>query len=150
MGLWRCKHMSAIYGKFRKLCHICHIASWSIHWSASAVVAVKWTDGQFISYDSVTKNCWVSNSFSLKLRRDWCRLHPLTTHATFSSAWSISFSLILLVSSQIFTLLQVGKMSSKITMSCSILMPSSWRHLGRYFWHHASLDLFVDFVPFPE
>ena len=23
MGLLRCKHVNAIYGKFRKLCHIC-------------------------------------------------------------------------------------------------------------------------------
>ena len=73
----------------------------------------------------MTKNCCVSNSFLLKLRDLRERIHKFPVNCLrdttdvgsahslltryFSSAWSISFSLILLVSSQIFPLLQVGK-----------------------------------------
>ena len=132
----------------------------------------QWSEpSQWISEDSMTKNCCVSNSFSLKLRDFWERIHKFRVNCLrdamyvvfahslltryFSSAWSISFSLILLVSSQIFTLLQAGKFlrenwAGNISINCSILTPSSWRHLGRYFRHHVSLDLFVDFVPFSE
>ena len=147
--------MNAIYGKFRKLCHIYHIALWSVHWSVS-----------FCSVGSEVNRanelakiaCCVSNSFPAKLRDLWEGIHKFRVNCLrdttdvgsahslltryFSSAWSISFSLILLVSSEIFTLLQVGKFlrenwAGNITMNCSIIMSC-----------HVSLDLFVDFVPF--
>ena len=70
----------------------------------------------------MTKNCCVSNSFLLKLRDFWERIHKFRVNCLrnaadvgsahsllrryFSPAWSISFSLILLGSPQIFTLLQ--------------------------------------------
>ena len=110
----------------------------------------------------MTKNCCVSNSFLLKLRDLWeknsqvsgelssrhdgCRFRPLTTHAIFlfylihpfffhtfsvftnfyfASSWKAS----------------TRKLSSKITMSCSILTISSWRHRGRYFRRRVTLDL---------
>ena len=73
----------------------------------------------------MAKNCCVSNSFLLKLRDFWERIHKFRVNCLrdatdvgsahslltryFSPAWSISFSLILLGSPQIFTLLQVGK-----------------------------------------
>ena len=102
---------------------------------------------------SMGKNSQVSRELSS--RRDGCRLRSLTTHAIFP------FCLIYQFFSHTFRVsknfhfasswkISRRKVSSKITMSCSILTFSSWRHLKRYFRHHVSLDLFVDFVPFSE
>ena len=97
----------------------------------------------------------VAYSRELSSRRDGCTLRPLTTHAIFlfclihqffSHTFRVSTSFHFASSWKIST----RKLSSKITMSCSILTSSSWRHLGRHFRHHVSLNLFVDFVPFSE
>ena len=125
-GLWRCKHMNAFYGKFWKLCHICHIdSSWSVHWSvslrgsevnrANELAKIVWQRTAVF----LTLFCWSCvtcgkriHKFRVNCLRDTTDVgsaHSLLTRY-FSSTWSIRFSFIPLVSSQIFTLLQVGKL----------------------------------------
>ena len=82
-----CKHMNAIYGKFWKLCHICHIASWSVHWSVSLCSV----GSEVNRVNELAKIAWQRTAVFLPVFRksyvtsakEFTRLHPLTTHAIF-------------------------------------------------------------------
>ena len=143
--------MNAIFGRCRILCNVCVCSV------GSRVNQAKW--------DNMTYNCWVSNSFSLTLLEKIRVSYPILSvpfrrrikvpptycsrDITLPIQYNPSvFSLLLLVSSGVFTLLLVGKSShgkneqKKFTWTVHFYW-STRERLGRYSRHHvSSLDLF--------
>ena len=140
--------MNAIFGRCRILCNVCVCSV------GSRVNQAKW--------DNMTYNCWVSNSFSLTLLEKIRVSYPILSvpfrrrikvpptycsrDITLPIQYNPSvFSLLLLVSSGVFTLLLVGKFSTgkwaeKCTWTVHFYLTHSWTSLTRY--HMSSWPLF--------